>query len=165
MKVAAIVDKKRRSGIAEATKVLAHPHCECVLFGVPKPAEVLDDLCGVAEVVFLRQASGCRQGFLLCARVDGDVWICHPGTLEDGALDANNPFAICDLVMKNVVVDRFDESTRVRITSKTKVDLLVGVEESKLLAAAAEIPFAWSQARAFALFRAEEARAESGDLD
>ena len=110
-------------------------------------------------LVFLKSPHGTRQPFLLCVRVSGDVWVCHPGTLSDGgSLCSDNPFDIKDLAVRDVVADRFERDALPcrRIAPHTKVNLVE---------AAAANPHHWSQARAVALWKAEEVRAESGHLD
>ena len=147
----------RRDAIAQASQQIENPQCDCRLLGVPKSAEVLDELCGTAgTMVWLKSQQRTRQPFLLCARVSGDVWICHPGTLTDGgALRPDNPFDAKDLAVRDIVADRFERDAlpRRRIAPHTKVNLLEAVAAN---------PHHWSQARAVALWKAEEVRAESG---
>ena len=146
IKVVAAVDRMRREAIAEASRQIENPQCDCRLFGIPKSGADLDELCSTAgTVVWLKCQQGTRQPFLLCARVSGDVWICHPGTLLDsGALCSDNPFDIKDLAVRDVVADRFERDAlpRRRIAPHTNVNL----QE-----AAAANPNEWSHVRAIAL--------------
>ena len=69
IKVVTTIDRMRRDAIVEASRLIENPQCDCRLLGVPKPQEVLDELCGTpVAVVFLTCARAKRQGFLLCAR-------------------------------------------------------------------------------------------------
>ena len=120
----------RRDAIVEASRLIENPQCDRRLLGVPKPQEVLDELCGSpVAVVFLTCPRAKRQCFLLCARVSGDVWFCHPGTLTDGAICSDNPFDFNDLAARDIVADRFDARAmpRTRIRHRTKVNLLEAV--------------------------------------
>ena len=78
--------------------------------------------------------------------------MCHPGSFSNGTLCANNPFRHEDLVARDILADKYDESKRPRrrITRKnTKVDLLD---------TANSFASAWSLARAFALWQYAEGK-------
>ena len=159
IKVVTRIDRMRRDAIVEASRLIESSPCECRLLGVPKPQEVLDELCGSpVAVVFLTCPRAGRQGFLLCARVVGDVWLCHPGTLADGAICADRPFDFNDLSARDIVADRFDAFAmpRARIRHRTEVNLLEAV---------AAHPIEWSRIRSIAIWKAEELRTESGQID
>ena len=101
-----------------------------------------------------------RQGFLLCAQMRGDVWLCHPGTLtgDDGAICSKDPFDVNDLAVRDIVADRFDACPMPRKRIRHRVNV-------NLHEAAAAHPREWSQIRALALWKAEELRTESGHID
>ena len=94
----------------------------------------------------------------MCAHVAENVWICHPGTLDEDGTICANPFDVEDLVVRDIVTEQFkpDAQRRVRIRPRPKANLL---------AVAASSPSSFSVARAFALWKAEEARAETGRFD
>ena len=73
---------------------------------------------GAGTTAVLKAPTGGRMDVLLCAHIDGDRWLCHSGTLISGRVDLENPFALVDLVEKDVVCDAFDahEFPRKRIT-------------------------------------------------
>ena len=132
---------------------------DCQLLGAPKPADELDTLCGTMQIVVLKSASGKKQANLLCARITEDVWICHPGSFnEEGNICSNNPFDVRDLTARDIVAEKFDNETkpRVRIRPGPKVSLV---------AIASANPSSWSMARTFAMWKAEEIKAEKGQFD
>ena len=146
-----------------AAKEINNDTVDCELLGIPKPSPELDDLCSV-EAAMTKNASATRQakGPLLAAHLGDDVWLCHPGTFtEDGSL-ANNPFALEDLVTKTVRTEEAASNNDDHDTSDGE-DLSPGAPKAMdLLAIAASNPTAWTRARAYALWKAEEMRAERG---
>ena len=85
---------------SKAAMVSNNANVRCQVLGAPKDLATLDSLSGApVSVVHLTTPQGTRQDHLLCARVDGDTWICHPGTTcRDGALFTDDPFKEDDLV-------------------------------------------------------------------
>ena len=100
IKFVAEVAKMRQAAISHAVKVAGNSVVDCELLGTPRPADVLDELCGKESGTGapLRSSTAAREDFLLAAHVSQDVWLCHPGTLaEDGPCDTD-PFGIQGLV-------------------------------------------------------------------
>ena len=128
----------------------------CKLLGIPVADERLDTLCGEesGSLVSLQGPNTeLRQDFLLVAHVQEDTWICHPGSNANGLLCEVAPFDLEDLVAKDIRVEKIeDPQGRRRITKKHPA--------RDLLNAAVSNPSAWSVARAYALWLAEEARAD-----
>ena len=148
IKFAAEVAKKRQAAISHAVKVAGNSVVDCELLGIPRPADVLDGLCGKESgtVVPLVSSTGAREDFLIAAHVNDDVWLCHPGTLTEDGPCATDPFGIEDLVAKDIRAQQYKDiggRPLHRITRRhPKVDLL---------ALKALSPSAWAVARAYAL--------------
>ena len=70
---------------------------------------------GVGKTVALN-ANGARIVYFLCAHVRGSEWLCHKGSLIDGAL-AENPFAEQDLICKDIDAEAWDTSISKRLRS------------------------------------------------
>ena len=71
---------------------------DCKLLGVAKrttPPEPGDHEPGGTVLL---SGEGSRMAHLLCARVDGDTWLCHRGSFQDGALNTSVPLSEHDLV-------------------------------------------------------------------
>ena len=153
-KILPIVDDKCKAACTDAQNSSKNASVVCRLLGAPKNSGALDILCGSGSgsVVSLTSSSGARQDYLLCAHVSGEKWLCHPGSFSKGILCADNPFRHEDLVARDILADKYDESKRPRrrITRKnTKVDLLD---------TASSFTSAWSLARAFALWQYAEGK-------
>ena len=147
MKTVVVVNTLRREAIRTAAQIRPNSDVDCQFLGAPKPAQ--------AKIVVLSSPEGRRQDNLLCACVAENVWVCHPGTFDDdGRICSNNPFNVRDLVVRDIVKEMFDEKTqpRVRLRPRPKVDLQKIAESN---------PSSWSAVRAFALWKAEEVKAES----
>ena len=74
IKVVTTIDRMRRDAIVEASRLIENPQCDCRLLGVPKPQEVLDELCG--SLVDTRQAP---KLLALCAGEMGTFGFVTPG--------------------------------------------------------------------------------------
>ena len=73
-------------------------------------------------VVAIKAPNGARMDFLLCARIDGDRWLCHSGTLINGSIDPGNPFDPSGLVEHDILCNAFvQRSPKRRITRATKL--------------------------------------------
>ena len=81
----------------------------CHFLGMPKPLRdtILPATSGeayVGSIVYVKFEGGgnaCEER-LLCARIDGDLWLCHPGSHTHGVINAQNPFDSSELVVTNV---------------------------------------------------------------
>ena len=111
-------------------------------------------------VVALKAPSGARMDFLLCARIDGDRWLCHSGTLLNGSIDPENPFDPADVVEKDIVCSAFGQcAPKRRITRATKLSA------TQLQEAMHEHADAWHLTVATAVIKAEEIRAGPRPFD
>ena len=111
-------------------------------------------------VVALKAPSGARMDFLLCARIDGDRWLCHGGTLLNGILNRENPFDPADVVEKDIVCSAFGQcAPKRRITRAAKLSA------QHLQEALCEYADAWQLVVASALVKAEELRAGTRPFD
>ena len=111
-------------------------------------------------IVALQASSGARVDFLLCARIDGDRWLCHRGTLRNGVLDHDNPFDPSDIVEKDIVCNAFEQRIpKRRIARTTKLSA------TQLQEALHEYADAWRLVVASALVKAEEIRAGNKPFD
>ena len=82
----------------------------CVL-GVPKPVELPSKdsfLPGVCHVLHL--PDGRRVEHVLCARLHGSWWYCHPGSVRGVEISWIEPFAAHDLVLLDVRWRRWQKS-------------------------------------------------------
>ena len=109
----------------------------------------------------LQSPMGHRQDYLLVAQVEDDRWFCHKGSLHrSGVLDDDEPFAVKDLVLKDIRRDAFgpdDMAPRRRIGPHT-----IGLQ---LLQAARARAHSWAGAVAVATWRAEEIRSARRPFD
>ena len=71
---------------------------DCKLLGVAKRTTPPEH--GVHEIggTVILSGEGSRMAHLLCAKVDGDTWLCHRGSFLDGALNTSVPLSEHDLV-------------------------------------------------------------------
>ena len=70
----------------------------CKLLGVAvqtTPPEPGEHQPGATVVL---AGDGSRMAHLLCAHIDGDTWLCHRGSFEEGKLNDTDPFNYHDLV-------------------------------------------------------------------
>ena len=70
---------------------------DCMLLGVAKrttPSEPGEHEPGGTVLL---SGEGSRMAHLLCAKVDGDTWLCHRGSFLDGALNTSVPLSEHDL--------------------------------------------------------------------
>ena len=151
------VTKLLRAATVLASRKAENAIVTCKLLGIPADDDRLDVLCGEESgtVVSLRGNTEAPQDFLLVADVDENIWICHPGSNANGLFCEVAPFDLKDLVAKNIREDRIEDppsQRRLRITKKQPARDLLNAAESN--------PSAWSAARAYALWLAEETRAD-----
>ena len=147
---AAEVQKLLRDATAHASRKAENPIVTCKLLGIPVDDDRLDALCGdgSGSLVSLQGASmEVPRDFLLVAQVHEDTWICHSGSNANGSIDEVHPFDLNDLEAKNI------RQARSPGEKKPARDLLNAAESN---------PSAWSAARAYALWLAEEIRADGG---
>jgi len=69
----------------------------CKLLGVAKRTDEPGEHQPGATV--LLAGDGSRMAHLLCARISGDMWLCHRGSLQDGVLNDSDPLNEHDLVL------------------------------------------------------------------
>ena len=101
-------------------------------------------------VVALKAPSGARMDFLLCARIDGDRWLCRSGALLNGSIDPGNPFGMSGLVEHDIVCSAFEQRIpKRRITRATKLSA------THLEGALREYTDAWRMVVESALVKAE----------
>ena len=133
---------------------------ECVFLGVPKACCVPErGLQGcVGSVAALKNDIGQRNDYILCARIDHERWLCHPGTLADGTLDEENPFSQEGLIEKDIRREAFSNNCapRRRVGPRTS--------GAQLRAAARKRPESWNAAVAHATWIAENKRATLFDF-
>ena len=85
-------------GAAKAARDELGRDTDCKLLGVAKrttPPEPGDHEPGGTVML---SGEGSRMAHLLCAKVDGDTWLCHRGSFLDGALNTSLPLSEHDLV-------------------------------------------------------------------
>ena len=157
--------KLLQEAVARAREKHKNPTITCELMGIPVDSDRLDALSGRESGTLVRVQSAdteMPQEFLLAAHVQGNTWVCHPGSDDSGRLCAASPFAVQDLVARDIPAERLLEDAgasrkRRRMSSKTLC--------RDLMEAAASNPSAWSAARAHALWMAEEIRASASDAN
>ena len=126
----------------------------CAVLGQAKgPQSPAAGGAGEGRTVAL-QADGARVVFILCSEVLDDLWLCHRGTFEDGAL-ADNPFQEKDLVRKDIVADAWNTSLTKRLRSVGSMNVLRALVQEK--------DYAWCELVAVARYRAAEARSQLRD--
>ena len=153
------VKKLCQAATTDAKRKAKNFSITCELMGLPLDSDRLDALCGkeAGSLVSLPEAdTEMSRDFLLAAHVQGDTWLCHPGSDADGKLCVVAPFEVKDLVVKSIPSEKLFEDPesrkRRRISRKTLCRDLLSAAESN--------PSAWSTARAYALWLAEKTRAE-----
>ena len=151
------VAKLLQAATVHASQKAENSIVTCKLLGIPVEDDRLDALCGEESgtLVSLRGSTGAPQDFLLVAHVDEDTWICHPGSNANGLFCEVAPFDLKDLVAKNIREERVEDPT-----SQPRRRLAKKQPARDLLSAAESNPSAWSTARAYALWLAEEIRAD-----
>ena len=150
--------KLLQEAVADAKDKAKNLSITCTLMGIPVDSDRLSTMCGrgSGSLVSLHTSDmEMPQDFLLAAHVQGDTWVCHPGSDANGRLCPAAPFEVKDLVAKNIPAEKLAEDAaasrkRRRTSRKTPC--------RDLLEAAATNPSAWSAARALALWMAEEIR-------
>jgi len=70
----------------------------CKFLGVAKRAELPEPGEHQPGATVLLPGGGSRMAHLLCAHIDGDTWLCHRGSFEDGKLNETDPLNYHDLV-------------------------------------------------------------------
>ena len=71
---------------------------DCKVLGVCKKASLPEPGEQQLGATVLLTGDGPRMAHLLCAHIDGDTWLCHRGSFEDGKLNTTDPFNYHDLV-------------------------------------------------------------------
>ena len=70
----------------------------CKLLGVAKRTTLPELGEHKPGSTVLLAGDGPRMAHLLCAHIDGDTWLCHRGSFEDGKLNETDPLSYHDLV-------------------------------------------------------------------
>ena len=71
---------------------------DCKLLGVCKKVSLPEPGEQKPGATVLLAGGGPRMAHLLCAHIDGDTWLCHRGSFEEGKLNDTDPFNYHDLV-------------------------------------------------------------------
>ena len=71
---------------------------DCKVLGVCKKASLPEPGEQQPGATVLLSGDGPRMAHLLCAHIDGDTWLCHRGSFEDGKLNDTDPLNYHDLV-------------------------------------------------------------------
>ena len=119
--------KLLNEAVAEAKDKTKNLTITCELMGIPVDSDRLHALCGResgALVSLQSRDAEMPQDFLLAAHVQGDTWVCHPGSDTNGRLCAAAPFEVKDLVAKEVPAEKLTEDAaesrkRRRLSRKT----------------------------------------------
>ena len=105
-------DKRRANLQARCARNLFQISC---VLGVPKPVELPSKdsfLPGGCHVLHL--PDGRRVEHVLCARLRGSWWYCHPGSVRGVEISLIEPFAAHDLVLLDVRRRRWQRSQSCR---------------------------------------------------
>ena len=151
--------------VAEAKDKAKNLTITCELMGIPVDSDRLNALCGRESDALVSLQSGdaeMAQDFLLAAHVQGDTWVCHPGSDTNGRLCAAAPLEVQDLVAKDIPAEKLTEAAAAAASRKRR-RLSRKTDCRDLLEAAATNPSAWSAARTHALCMAEEMRAAASE--
>ena len=70
----------------------------CKLLGVARRTTLPEPAEQKPGATVLLAGGGPRMAHLLCAHIDGDTWLCHRGSFEDGKLDETDPLNYHDMV-------------------------------------------------------------------
>ena len=68
---------------------------DCKFLGVARKTRLPEPGKHTPGPTVLLAENGSRMAFLLCAQVDGDTWLCHRGSFQDGELSLLIPFLCC----------------------------------------------------------------------
>ena len=130
----------REGGVREA---------RCVVLGQPKPSPLPEPGAALqpGAVVLLGQ----RIEHLLCAHVEGDLWLCHFGSFDEIWLD---PFDYTALCQKDLVRDAPEEGS-----SMPRKRLRPRLRPGQLRELALSRSQDWDRLVAVATWKAEELRA------
>ena len=153
------IQKLLKDATVHASRKAENSIVTCELLGIPVDDDRLDALCGdgSGSLVTLQGANmEVPRDFLLVAHVHEDTWICHSGSDANGLIDEVSVFDLKDLEAKNIRQERLPEDP---VTSRTRRRITRKQPARDLLNAAKSNPSAWSNARAYALWLAEEIRA------
>ena len=153
------IQKLIQDATAHASRKAENSIVTCELLGIPVDDDRLDALCGdgSGSLVTLQGANmEVPRDFLLVAHVHEDTWICHSGSNANGLIDEVSVFDLKDLEANNIRQESLPEDA---VTSRTRRRITRKQPARDLLNAAGSNPSAWSTARAYALWLAEEIRA------
>ena len=71
---------------------------DCKLLGVAKGTALPEPGERQPGATVLLAGDGFRMAHILCAQIDGNTWLCHRGSFQDGVLSSWNPLDATDLV-------------------------------------------------------------------
>ena len=76
---------------------------DCKLLGVAKRTTLPEPGEHQPGATVILAGDGTRMAHILCARVDGDYWLVHRGSFQDGALHESDPLNEHDLVASKLI--------------------------------------------------------------
>ena len=97
----AMLPDLRKNGVprADAFQERLGGEIDCKFLGVARTTSPPEPGEHTLGATVLLAENVCRRAFLLCAQVDGDTWLCHRGSFQDGELSKTDPLNEHDLVL------------------------------------------------------------------
>ena len=85
-------------GAAKAAGEEVGGNIECKLLGVARSTTLPEPGEHKPGATVLLAGDGTRMAHILCARISGDTWLCHRGSIQEGVLNESDPLNEHDLV-------------------------------------------------------------------